>query len=114
MRDSALNYRWVSGLLKVLATLMCVTCILWNIEAPTRLGFAVLPQQYMAFQLGLALAIAYLQFDFRGERKTSGNALNTSIAVIAFFTLMYAAWDFPGCWKSKLIDPGKLHGLVQS
>ena len=54
-------------LVAAMATIMCLACILWNVEAPTRLGFAVLTQQYMALQLGLALAIAYLRFGFDGR-----------------------------------------------
>lgn len=95
-------------LIKVLATLMCVGCILWNVEAPTRLGFAILPQQYMAFQLGLALAIAYLLFDFRGKRKMSSSPIDSVIATVAFLTLMYAAWDFSWLLQEQAYRPWQI------
>lgn len=44
----------------MLSALMVIACILWNLEAHTRLGVAVLSQQYMALQLGLAIAIVFL------------------------------------------------------
>jgi len=42
------------------ATVMTALCIIWNLEIPTRLGLAVLTQQYMSVQLGLALLITFL------------------------------------------------------
>ncbi|MBX2882678.1 MAG: TRAP transporter fused permease subunit [Granulosicoccus sp.] len=98
----------VSGLHRVIATLMCLACILWNIEAPTRLGFAILPQQYMAFQLALALSLAYLLFDVRGRRKTSDNWFDTAVVAIVFFTLMYAAWDFSWLLQEQAYRPWQI------
>lgn len=92
----------------VLATLMCVACILWNIEAPARLGIAILSQQYMAFQLGLALAIAYLYFNARGKVKNCFSELDTVIAFIAFITLMYAAWDFSWLLQEQAYRPWQI------
>ena len=37
------------------ATVMTALCVIWNLEIPTHMGFAVLTQQYMSVQLGLAL-----------------------------------------------------------
>lgn len=73
---------------------MCVACILWNVETPTRLGVAILQQQYMALQLGIALAIVYLRFGWRGEEKGAVGLLDGAIALLAFGTLMYAAYNF--------------------
>ena len=78
----------------VLATTMCVACILWNIEAPTRLGLAILKQQYMAFQLGLVLAITFLKYGPTGALKTKVGWVDGVFGLIAFSVLMYAAWDF--------------------
>lgn len=98
----------VSALVKALSVTMCVACILWNVEAPTRLGFALLPQQYMAFQLGLALVIAYLLFDVRGNRKVSSNTIDSAIAAIAFLTLLYAAWDFSWLLEEQAYRPWQI------
>ncbi len=59
---------------------MCVACILWNVEAPTRLGVAILTQQYMALQLGLALTIAYLRFGPSGKVKARVGWIDGAIA----------------------------------
>ena len=83
--------RLTNWVIAALSTAMCVACILWNIEAPTRLGVAVLTQQYMALQLGLALTIAYLRFGFTGKAKTRIGWFDGAIAAIAFMTLLYAA-----------------------
>jgi len=81
-------------IVSVLAITMTVACILWNIDTPTRLGFAILTEQYLAFQLGLAVTIAYLVFDARGDKKTSLGWADLVIAVVGFCILMYAAWSF--------------------
>tara|TARA_R110002126_G_scaffold201238_2_gene348837 strand:+ start:142739 stop:144655 length:1917 start_codon:yes stop_codon:yes gene_type:complete len=78
----------------VLATTMCVACILWNIEAPTRIGLAILKQQYMAFQLGLVLAITFLKYGPTGALKAKVGWVDGVFGLIAFSVLMYAAWDF--------------------
>lgn len=95
-------------LITILASSMVVACILWNIEAPTRLGFALLPQQYMAFQLGLALTIAYLKFNFRGEEKSTIGWFHGAIAASVFAVLMYAAIDFVWLLKEQPYRPWQI------
>lgn len=92
----------------VLATLMCVACFLWNLEAPIRMGFAVLTQQYMAFQLGLALTIAYLHFGWRGTAKVWPGWVDGAIALIAFGTLMYTAWDYTWLLREQAYRPWQI------
>ncbi|MDU8909759.1 TRAP transporter fused permease subunit [Aestuariicoccus sp. MJ-SS9] len=99
---------WRDGLIAVLATAMVLACILWNIEAPTRLGFALLTQQYMAFQLGLALVIAYLKFDFRGEDKAGAGLIDGVIAAAVFGVLMYAAYDFVWLLREQAYRPWQI------
>ncbi|WP_417674427.1 TRAP transporter permease [Roseibium sp.] len=99
---------YTDWLIAFFATLMCVACILWNIEAPTRLGFAILKQQYMAFQLGLALTIAYLRYNWRGEAKAGIGWLDGAIALIAFSVLMYAAYDFSWLLKEQAYRPWQI------
>ena len=95
-------------LITVLASSMVVACILWNLEAPIRLGFAVLPQQYMAFQLGMALTIAYLKFNFRGEEKQTIGWFHGKVAAIIFAVLMYAALDFVWLLQEQAYRPWQI------
>ncbi|NNF73048.1 MAG: TRAP transporter fused permease subunit, partial [Rhodobacteraceae bacterium] len=96
------------GLVAAFGATMVVACILWNIEAPTRLGLAILTQQYMAFQLGLALAIAFLQFGVRGGEKDRAGWIDGAIALIAFAVLMYAAWDFVWLLREQAYRPWQI------
>ncbi len=96
------------GLVAVLSTSMVVACILWNLDAPIRLGFAVLTQQYMAFQLGLALTLAFVRFGWRGDDKPGIGRVDGLIAVVAFATLMYAAWDFAWLLKEQAYRPWQI------
>ncbi|URK17583.1 TRAP transporter fused permease subunit [Thalassospira sp. GO-4] len=95
-------------LITALASSMVVACILWNLEAPIRLGFAVLPQQYMAFQLGMALTIAYLKFNFRGEEKQTIGWFHGTVAAIIFAVLMYAALDFVWLLQEQAYRPWQI------
>ena len=100
--------RLTNWVIAALSTAMCVACILWNIEAPTRIGVAVLTQQYMALQLGLALTIAYLRFGFTGKAKTRIGWFDGAIAAIAFMTLLYAAWDFSWLLSEQFYRPWQI------
>ncbi len=108
MSEATGNGRPVDWLVAGLATLMCVACILWNVEAPTRLGVAILTQQYMAFQLGLALTIAYLRYGRRGEEKRQVGWIDGAIALVAFGVLMYAAWDFSWLLREQAYRPWQI------
>ncbi|MBD1545646.1 TRAP transporter permease [Roseibium aggregatum] len=108
MNEASKSRPYRDWLIAFFATLMCVACILWNIEAPTRLGFAILKQQYMAFQLGLALTIAYLRYNGRGETKDRVGWLDCAIALIAFAVLMYAAYDFSWLLKEQAYRPWQI------
>ncbi len=94
MTEAVGQARWAAWSVAALATLMCVACILWNLELHTRLGFAVLRQQYMALQLGLALAIAFLRYGPHGGVVARPNMVDLAVAAISLSVLLYAAWDF--------------------
>lgn len=96
------------GLVAALAALMCVACILWNLEAPTRLGFAILKQQYMALQLGLAVTIAFLHFGWNGKEKQRLGIIDGAVALAAFAALMYAAYDFIWLLKEQFYRPWQI------
>ncbi|MEZ5766578.1 MAG: TRAP transporter large permease subunit [Paracoccaceae bacterium] len=96
------------ALVAVLATAMVVACILWNLDAPIRLGVAILTQQYMAFQLGLALALAFVRFGWRGGDKPGIGLVDGLIALTAFATLMYTAWDFAWLLSEQAYRPWQI------
>jgi len=98
----------IRNLIAMLAVTMTVACMLWNVEAPTRLGFAVLKQQYMALQLGLALTIVFLRFNARGDVKERLGWIDGAIALIAFSVLMYAAWDFSWLLAEQAYRPWQI------
>jgi TRAP transporter 4TM/12TM fusion protein len=98
----------VDWIIATLASVMCVACILWNIEAPTRMGVAILTQQYMAFQLGIALTIAYLRYNRKGKETTHVSWLDAAIALVAFTVLMYAAYDFSWLLKEQAYRPWQI------
>jgi TRAP transporter 4TM/12TM fusion protein len=95
-------------LIAILAVTMTVACMLWNVEAPTRLGIAVLKQQYMALQLGLALTIVFLRFNAKGDVKERLGWIDAVIALIAFSVLMYAAWDFSWLLTEQAYRPWQI------
>lgn len=99
---------WTDRTVAVLATIMCVACILWNLETHTRLGFAVLRQQYMALQLGLALVICFLRYGWTGGEKPRTGWIDGAIAATAFAVLMYAAWDFAWLLREQAYRPWQI------
>ncbi len=90
------------------AVTMVVACILWNLEAPTRLGLAILKQQYMALQLGLALAICFLRVNWRGQEDGAPGILDALIATAALGVLLYATWDFVWLLKEQAYRPWQI------
>lgn len=95
-------------LIGTLAAIMCFACFLWNLEVPTRLGIAILKQQYMALQLGLALAIAYLHYGVRGKKKRAPGVIDGAIALIVFAVLMYTAWDYSWLLREQNYRPWQI------
>ncbi|MCW1404456.1 hypothetical protein OKA06_20000 [Novosphingobium sp. MW5] len=62
----------------------------------------------MAFQLGLALTIAYLRFNGKGEETSKVGWTDMAIAVTAFLVLMYAALDFSWLLKEQSYRPWQI------
>lgn len=102
--DRGMKARLVTSI----AVTMCLACFAWNLELPTRLGFAVLKQQYMAFELGLALTLAYLQFGATPDTHPSRAFFNSVAAIFIFLVLMYAAWDFPWLLREQSYRPWQI------
>jgi TRAP transporter 4TM/12TM fusion protein len=103
--ETGISKNWI---IAALSSLMCVACILWNLEVPTRIGIALLTQQYMAFQLGLALTLCYLTFNFNGKEKQKVGWFDASVAAICFGVLMYAAWDFSWLLTEQYYRPWQI------
>ena len=99
---------WVKWVVSGLATLMVLACIAYNLELHTRFGFALLRQQYMAFVLGLALALSFLRFGPRGNPVRRPNILDLAIAVLCLGTLLYAAFDFVWLLKEQFYRPWQI------
>ena len=99
---------WVSRVIAALASIMVAACFLWNVEAPTRLGVAILTEQYMALQLGLALTICFLRFSWRGPVKAHVGVVDGAIALLCFGVLMYAAWDFVWLLREQAYRPWQI------
>lgn len=99
---------WVHRLIATLASIMVVTCFLWNVEASTRMGVAILTEQYMALQLGLALTICYLRFSWRGPEKPHVGIIDAIIAAVCFNVLMYAAWDYVWLLREQSYRPWQI------
>jgi TRAP-type uncharacterized transport system fused permease subunit len=114
LSEAATQGGWRAHLVATLATLMCVACILWNIDAPTRMGVAILTEQYLSLQLGLALTIAFLRFDRAGDVKPRVGVIDGVVAAVCFAVLMYAAWDFSWLLREQFYRPPQITviGLV--
>jgi TRAP transporter 4TM/12TM fusion protein len=108
MTGTAARTTATDRIVAALASTMVVACILWNVEAPTRLGVAILTQQYMALQLGLALTICYLRFDRRGDRKAAPGWIDGAIAAVCFGVLIYAALDFSWLLTEQFYRPWQI------
>lgn len=88
-----------------LAVVMTIACILWNIDAPTRVGYAILTEQYMAFQLGLAIAIVFLLSGFTEKQTKTANILGMCLAAFGLVVLLYAAVFYPVLLREQAYRP---------
>ncbi|MGA1207694.1 MAG: TRAP transporter permease [Litorivicinaceae bacterium] len=78
-------------LIVALGTLISMLCIAWNVNVPSYFGVAYLTEQYMALQLGLALAILFLLSATGSRVRITGHLMAAAIVVSV---LGYAAWQF--------------------
>ena len=94
-----------AGLVKTCAFLITISCILWNLDLPTRLGFAVLTEQYLALVLGLAVCILYLTVSWTRERVRRVGALDAGLALLGLVTLVYTAFAYVGLLNEIAFRP---------
>ncbi len=81
-------------LISICGGLMTLVCILWNLDVHTHLGIPILTEQYLAFQLGMAIFIVYLTSSFRKKNLTKTNILGGIIALIGLCTLLYTSFNY--------------------
>lgn len=62
----------------------------------------------MALQLGLALTIAFLRYGADGKSKSNVGLVDGLIAAVAFFVLLYAAWDFSWLLREQAYRPWQI------
>jgi len=94
-----------SALVKICAFLITLSCILWNLDLTTRLGIAVLTEQYLALVLGLSTCIVFLKLSWRGQRDAGVNVLDLGCALLGLGTLGYAAFAYPGLLNEIAFRP---------
>ncbi|PCJ84590.1 MAG: C4-dicarboxylate ABC transporter permease [Hyphomicrobiales bacterium] len=73
---------------------MTLACVLWNLDTHTRLGFALLTEQYLAFQLGLAACIVFLSSSFSQAKSDKPGIIGWILAMVALAVLMYTAVNY--------------------
>lgn len=93
-----------SAIVSFFAFMMCVACIMWNIDLPTRIGVSILQEQYMSFQLGLALSIVFLLSSLKSKIKY----LDYILASIALLVLGYATINFPDLLLQQAYRPPEI------
>jgi len=94
-----------TALVKACAFLMTVACILWNLDLPTRLGVAILNEQYLALVLGLAVCILFLTVSWKRERGRRVGALDICLALLGLGTLVYTAFAYVGLLNEIAFRP---------
>lgn len=92
-------------IISTLSVIMTLACILWNIDAPTRVGLAILTEQYMALQLGLAITISYLLISSNNK---SQQLINIIAALTGFVVLMYTAFNYVELLQEQAYRPVSL------
>ena len=74
-------------LVEACASLITLSCILWNLDLPTRLGIAVLTEQYLSLVLGMSICIVFLNMSWRRQRDGGVNVLDLGCALLGLGTL---------------------------
>lgn len=99
---------WTGWAIAILATAMVLACIAYNLELHTRMGFALLRQQYMAMQLGFALSISFLRFGPSGRAASQPNVVDLAISLICLGVLLYASIDFVWLLREQFYRPWQI------
>ncbi|UCH73519.1 MAG: TRAP transporter fused permease subunit [Rhodospirillales bacterium] len=87
---------------------MTLACVLWNLDVPLRLGFAILTEQYLALQLGLAICIVFLGSRFTRAETDQPGLVNWLIAIVGLVTLLYTAVSYVDLLREQPFRPPAL------
>ena len=103
--DDAAGKGWSGVVIAVCAIAMTVLCILWNLDVHTRLGFAILTEQYLAAELGLAICILFLSSTIHGRQEGPASIPGAVLAFLGLATLAYTAWAYPALLYEQAYRP---------
>jgi len=84
---------------------MTLACVLWNLDVPLRLGFAILTEQYLALQLGLAICIVFVGSRFTDPQTEKPGVVNWLIAIVGLVTLLYTAVTYVELLREQPFRP---------
>ncbi len=86
--------RFTAGLAAVCAFLIPLGAILWNADLHTRLGFAILNEQFLAVMLGLAIGLCFLKYRARGAPNGAPPIYDLALAIVGLVTLGFTAFNY--------------------
>ena len=92
-------------LVKACAFLITLSCVLWNLDLPTRLRIAVLTEQYLSLVLGMSICIVFLNLSWRRQRDGGISVLDLGCALLGLSTLGYAAFAYAGLLNEIAFRP---------
>ena len=95
-----------------LAFLMTLVAILWNTDALSHAGFAFVPEQLYALELGLALAIVFLGWRLNRSRIGAVPAYDIALAVFSLGLLGWLAWDFDAVKNTEFANSTQFGAVI--
>ena len=108
MTVPSLNLPYAKTAIAICGGLMTLACVLWNLDVPTRLGLAILTEQYLALQLAFSIFIVFLSSSFRLRETDAPRVFGWVIAVIGIITLIYTAIHYVGLLEQEPFRPPAL------
>ncbi|MDH5749213.1 MAG: TRAP transporter fused permease subunit, partial [Rhodospirillales bacterium] len=81
------------------AALISIICMLWSVELPRHLGFAIHNEQFLAPVLGMSIAVCFLFVRVNGSESARIPWYDIALAALGFLTLFYVAFNY-----SRLLD----------
>ncbi|MGE0744920.1 MAG: TRAP transporter permease [Rhodospirillales bacterium] len=90
------QHRYIQAATYFLAAMLTLSCIVWALEVPQRLGYAFYTEQFLALILGLALAVAFHSFNVRSQRHGAAfPAVDVALGLLGLGTGMWVAVEYP-------------------
>jgi TRAP transporter 4TM/12TM fusion protein len=91
--NAALPYP--NRLIEMLAALLTLAGIGWGLDVYNRLGLELYDQQYLAYFLAVAMAMAFLKLPIAGKEKKDLPWYDAIAAAVAFGAVGYLAYHYP-------------------